>query len=146
MLKPLPTSIQTFKDLINGRFLYIDKTQDIYELIQGQKGVYFLARPRRFGKSLLISTLAEIFNGNKALFQGLWLYDSPYQWQSYPVIRIDFSRHAVKNAANLEQVIDYFLEGIAEENNITLRGFDYQSRFDNLILQLGRDRQVVILV
>lgn len=145
-LKPLPTSLQTFKDLIDGGYLYVDKTQHLYELIRYPKGVYFLARPRRFGKSLLISTLAEIFNGNKALFEGLWLDDSPYEWQAYPVICIDFSRHAVKSAAQLEDVIDYFLAGIADDYGIALKGFDYQSRFDNLIQQMGRDRQVVILI
>ncbi len=113
-LKPLPTSIQTFKDLIDGGYLYVDKTQYLYELIRYPKGVYFLARPRRFGKSLLISTLAEIFNGNKALCEGLWLDDSRYEWQTYPVIRIDFSRHAVKSAAELEEVLNYFLVGIAD--------------------------------
>ncbi|CAK8725097.1 AAA-ATPase-like domain-containing protein [Candidatus Electrothrix laxa] len=146
MLKPLPTSIQTFCDLINGGYLYIDKTQYLYELIRDPKGVYFLARPRRFGKSLLISTLDEIFQGNKELFKGLWLYDSPYQWQQHPVIRIDFSRHSVKNAAELERVLEYFLEEIAEDQGITLKGFDSQSRLDNLIRQMGRDRQVVILI
>ncbi len=146
MLKPLPTSIQTFRDLINGGYLYIDKTQYLYELIRDPKGVYFLARPRRFGKSLLISTLDEIFQGNKELFKGLRLYDSPYQWQQHPVIQIDFSRHAVKNAAELERVLEYFLEEIAEDHGIRLKGFDGQSRFDNLIRQMGRDRQVVILI
>ena len=57
MLKPLPVGIQTFRDIIDGGFLYIDKTRYIYELIRYPKGVYFLSRPRRFGKSLLISTL-----------------------------------------------------------------------------------------
>jgi hypothetical protein len=61
MLKPLPVGIQTFRDLIEGGFLYIDKTHHIYEMIRYSKGVYFLSRPRRFGKSLLISTLDEIF-------------------------------------------------------------------------------------
>ncbi len=87
MLKPLQASTYTFRDLIEGGFLYVDKTQYIYELIRYAKGVHFLSRPRRFGKSLLISTLAEIFRGNKELFQGLWLYESDYQWQTYPVIR-----------------------------------------------------------
>jgi hypothetical protein len=73
MLKPLPTSIQTFCDLINGGYLYIDKTKYLYELIRDPKGVYFLARPRRFGKSPLISTLDEIFQGNKELSQ--WQQD-----------------------------------------------------------------------
>jgi hypothetical protein len=57
MLKPLPVGIQTFSDIINGGFLYVDKTRWVYELVKYPKGVYFLARPRRFGKSLLISTL-----------------------------------------------------------------------------------------
>ncbi len=146
MLKPLPTSIQTFSDLINGGYLYIDKTQYLYELIRYPKGVYFLARPRRFGKSLLISTLDEIFQGNKELFKGVWLYDSPYQWQQHPVIRFDLSRHAVKDAAELERVLEYFLEEIAEDNGITLKGFDSQSRFDNLIRQMGRESQAVVLI
>ncbi|WLE95470.1 MAG: AAA family ATPase [Candidatus Electrothrix communis] len=118
MLNSLPTSIQTFCDLINGGYLYIDKTQYLYELIRDTKGVYFLASPCRFGKSLLISTLDEIFQGNKELFKGLWFYDSPYQWQPHPVIRIDFSRHAIKNAAELERVLEYFLEEIAEDHGI----------------------------
>ncbi|MCP4486360.1 MAG: AAA family ATPase [Gammaproteobacteria bacterium] len=142
-LKPLPTSTQTFRDLINGGYLYINKTQYLYELIRYPKGIYyFLARPRRFGESLLISTLDEIFNGNKEMFQGLWLHDSPYT----PIIHIDFSRHAVKNAAELERVLEYFLEEIAEDHGIRLKGFDGQSRFDNIIRQMGRDRQVVILI
>ena len=59
-LKPLPIGNQTFRDVVNGRYLYADKTKWIYELIRYPKGVYFLARPRRFGKSLLISFLATI--------------------------------------------------------------------------------------
>jgi hypothetical protein len=102
MLKPLPVGIQTFRDLIEGGFLYIDKTHHIYEMIRYSKGVYFLSRPRRFGKSLLISTLDEIFSGRRERFKGLWLYDSPYQWQRHPVIRFDFSRHSVNQAEQLE--------------------------------------------
>ncbi len=73
-LKPLPIGNQTFRKIIQGGYLYVDKTQHIYELIRYPTGVYFLSRPRRFGKSLLISTLDEIFQGNKELFKGLWLH------------------------------------------------------------------------
>ncbi len=146
MLKPLPTSIQTFKDLINGGFLYIDKTQYLYELIRYQKGVYFLARPRRFGKSLLISTLDEIFKGNKKLFQGLWLYDSPYQWPAHPVIRIDFSQESVNNGAELKDTIIAYLQDIAHDYNITLADGPYQRQFRWLIKQLALENQVVILI
>ncbi|MEZ4869060.1 MAG: AAA family ATPase [Caldilineaceae bacterium] len=146
MPKPVQVSSYTLRDILEGGYVYVDKTRDIYELIRYSKGAYFLARPRRFGKSLMISTLYEIFQGNKELFQGLWLYTSDYQWQSYPIIRLDFGRYGVNSAANLVQILDYFLEEIAQQHGITLRGFDYQSRFDNLIQQLGRERKVVILV
>jgi len=73
-LKPLPVSTSTFRKITQGGYLYVDKTQTIYEMIRYPAGVYFLSRPRRFGQSLLISTLDEIFQGNRELFQGLWLY------------------------------------------------------------------------
>jgi hypothetical protein len=146
MPKPLQPSTYTFRDLIDGGFLYVDKTRYLYELVRYAKGVYFLARPRRFGKSLMVSTLAEIFQGNRELFRGLWLDSSDYQWQVYPVIRLDFSQQSVKDADTLEKVIDLYNEEIAQNYGITLRGFDYQSRFRNLITQLGKERKVVILI
>ncbi|CAK8717442.1 AAA-ATPase-like domain-containing protein [Candidatus Electrothrix aarhusensis] len=146
MLNPLPTSIQTFCDLINGGYLYIDKTKYLYELVRYPKGVYFLARPRRFGKSLLISTLDEIFQGNKELFKGLWLYDSPYQWQQHPVIRIDFSRHRIRNEADLEVRIHRHLSLIARQYNIDLPDAPFDIQFEELILSLGAEKQVVILI
>ena len=146
MPKPIQASSYTFREIIEGGFIYVDKTRHIYELIRYNIGVYFLSRPRRFGKSLMISTLQEIFQGNRDLFQGLWLYESDYNWQTHPIIHIDFSRHGVKSAARLEQIIDYYVEEIAHEHDLTLRGFDYQTRFDNLIKQLGKQSRVVILI
>lgn len=146
MLKPVQASTYTFRTIIEGGYVYVDKTRYLYELVRQAAGIYFLARPRRFGKSLLISTLEALFKGEKDLFQGLWLSTSDYSWQTYPVIRLDFSRHAVKSAERLEQVIDYYIEEIALEHGLTLRGFDYQSRFENLIQQLGRTSKVVILI
>lgn len=146
MLKPLPFATQTFRKIVEDGLLYVDKTKHIYELIQHPDGVYFLSRPRRFGKSLLISTLEEIFKGEKELFRGLWLYESDYKWQSYPVLRIDFSWHNVTNADSLQVVIDSYLTELAEAHGIRLNGFDYQSRFRNLILQLGQKAKVVILI
>ena len=73
-MKKLPLGIQTFRKIIEEDFLYIDKTKDIFHLInRGQ--LFFLSRPRRFGKSLLVSILKEIFSGNKELFKGLYIYD-----------------------------------------------------------------------
>ncbi|OAD21789.1 hypothetical protein THIOM_002437, partial [Candidatus Thiomargarita nelsonii] len=87
-MKKLPLAIQTFSEIIEDGYLYVDKTQQIAELIQSK--YVFLSRPRRFGKSLLVSTLSEIFSGNQALFQGLYIYDK-IKWQAHPIIHIDFS-------------------------------------------------------
>ncbi|MEZ4731534.1 MAG: AAA family ATPase [Caldilineaceae bacterium] len=147
MPKPVQASTYTFRDIIENGFLYVDKTRYLYEMVRYGKGIYFLARPRRFGKSLMLSTLEEIFLGNRALFSGLWIDSTDYVWQRYPVIHMDFSANAVKSAAKLEQVIDYYVEGIALQYGVTLRGFDYQSRFGSLIQQLAaEDKKVVILI
>ncbi|MCI5123181.1 MAG: AAA family ATPase, partial [Candidatus Electrothrix sp. AR5] len=115
-------------------------------MIGDPKGVYFLARPRRFGRSLLISTLDEIFQGNKELFKGLWLYDGPYQWQQHPVIRIDFSRHRIRNEADLEVRIHRHLSLIARQYNINLPDAPFDIQFEELILSLVAEKQVVILI
>lgn len=89
-MQNLPIGIQTFSELILKNYVYIDKTNIIYNIITQGK-VYFLARPRRFGKSLLISTLQSIFEGKRELFKGLAIDQLDYDWTARPVIRIDFS-------------------------------------------------------
>jgi hypothetical protein len=90
MLKKLPIGIQTFRKIIDGNYLYIDKTQLALNIIEEYQYV-FLSRPRRFGKSLFLDTLHNIFEGNKELFEGLDIYDK-YNWEeSYPVIKIDWA-------------------------------------------------------
>jgi hypothetical protein len=89
-MKHLPIGLQTFRELILKNYVYVDKTGIIHQLITKGK-VYFLARPRRFGKSLLVSTLESIFQGKKELFQDLALSKLDYDWTIRPVIRIDFS-------------------------------------------------------
>ena len=89
IMKKFPIGIQTFSELIQEDYIYIDKTKNIYEMITTGK-CYFFARPRRFGKSLLVSTLAEIFSGNKELFAGFAISSLPYDWKKHPVIKIVF--------------------------------------------------------
>ncbi|MBU0765018.1 MAG: AAA family ATPase [Bacteroidetes bacterium] len=72
-MKKLPIGKQDFAVIRNDNYLYIDKTKYLFQLID-TGSVYFLSRPRRFGKSLTVSTLKEIFSGNKELFKGLWIY------------------------------------------------------------------------
>ncbi|MEA3417130.1 MAG: AAA family ATPase, partial [Thermodesulfobacteriota bacterium] len=88
-MKRLPVGIQTFRDIVQNDYLYVDKTEKIFDLVYNPKGVYFFSRPRRFGKSLLISTLNEIFEGEQELFKDLWIYKADYAWEKHPVIRID---------------------------------------------------------
>ncbi|MBU0763753.1 MAG: ATP-binding protein, partial [Bacteroidetes bacterium] len=142
-MKKLPIGKQYLAGLINDGYLYVDKTEIIYKLI-ATGSVYFLSRPRRFGKSLTVSTLMEIFSGNKELFKGLWIYDK-IDWKEYPVIHIDFSE-IIKKSVPVIDSINLRLNEIASENNITLRQKDYGLRFRELIRAVAADKPVVILI
>ena len=98
-VRKLPIGIQDFEYLRTDNCLYVDKTQYIYQLLQGKP--YFLGRPRRFGKSLFLSTLKAYFEGKKHLFEGLAIYELEKDWTQYPVIYIDFNRESYSN-------IDFF--------------------------------------
>lgn len=146
MPKQLPLSTYTFRDIVENNYLYVDKTQYFYQLLNAPKSSYFLSRPRRFGKSLLISTLAEILSGNKELFKGLWIYESDYDWAEYPIIRIDFSDLPITNAEELKLTLDHILEEQAQLYGLTLTGFNFQTKFRSLIRQIAETEQVVILI
>ena len=99
--KPLPVGLQTFSRLIEQKAVYVDKTRYLYSLINTAVNKYFFSRPRRFGKSLTISTLEAIFRGKKELFNGLWISENTdYDFEEYPVLRFDFSNIAHKNFKN----------------------------------------------
>ncbi len=142
-MKNLPIGIQEFKKLREGDFLYIDKTEFIYNLINSAS-YYFLSRPRRFGKSLLLNTIKEIFNGNKELFEGLWIYDK-IEWEKYPVIKISFSSMDYMHLG-LRNAIDNMLNDIADEYNLTLGKSSFSLKFKELIQKLSTDKKVVILI
>jgi len=99
----LPIGISDFKKLREQNFIYVDKTEYIYKLITEGGGYYFLSRPRRFGKSLLLSTLDYLFKGEKNLFKGLYIYNK-WNWEeSYPIIKIDFAETQVKSQKELQK-------------------------------------------
>ena len=104
-----PIGIQDFKSIIKDGYVYIDKTALIYQLVKGGK-IYFLSRPRRFGKSLLVSTLEYYFKGEKELFKGLAIDGLEQDWESYPVFHVDF------NSTNFEkgETLDAFIRGTVE--------------------------------
>ena len=84
----LPISMQTFREVRETGAYYVDKTEYIHRMVEGGKH-YFLSRPRRFGKSLLLDTIKELFEGNRQLFEGLFIHDK-WDWQARPVLRLDF--------------------------------------------------------
>ncbi len=131
--------------MIEGNYLYVDKTKDIYNLFADGGKYYFLSRPRRFGKSLLISTLKEIFSGNKAFFKGLWIYDK-IEWKTYPVIHIDFLGLRYKTENELIDALNYLIERNAENHGVELEEKAFDKRFNELIIKLSKKGKVVALV
>ena len=109
-----PIGIQSFDQVIEGGYLYIDKTKYIYDLAHGSKA-YFLGRPRRFGKSLLISTLECYFKGRKELFKGLTIDALETEWKEYPVIHLDFNGINYTKEGELESTLLSFVESLEEE-------------------------------
>jgi len=92
IMQKLPIGIQTFRDIREESYIYIDKTDIAYDLITSER-YFFLSRPRRFGKSLFLDTLKNIFEGKKELFEGLAIYDK-WDWsETYPVIKISYEKY-----------------------------------------------------
>jgi hypothetical protein len=147
-MKQLPLGRQSFEDLRNSNCLYIDKTEIIHRIISGGK-MYFLSRPRRFGKSLLLSTIEAIFEGKKNLFEGLYIYDR-WDWsQSYPVISIDWTQINHSTLEKMEENMMDFLRRIANSHQITLTSRSASGCFSELIESLhdkNGGKQVVILI
>lgn len=144
-MKKLPIGIQTFSHLIDDDYLYIDKTENIFNLLEEGGKYYFLSRPRRFGKSLLVSTLREIFSGNKELFKGLWIYDK-LDWQQHPVIHLDFLGLEYGTRKDLIKSLEYLVNKNAAHHGIQLQADGYDKRFKELISGLSKKNKVVILV
>ena len=103
-LKKLPVGIQTFSEIINKDYLYIDKTDIAQDLIENGQ-YYFLSRPRRFGKSLFLDTLRTIFSGDKEVFKGLSIYNNGYEFNKFPVIRISFNDGDFKTTKGFNQTL-----------------------------------------
>ena len=102
-VKPISTSTFTFSNLVGGGFVYVDKTARIHALAAVPSAQYFLARPRRFGKSLLVSTLKAIFQGRRELFRGLAIDSLPWDWTAIPVIHLDMGSSQARDADELRR-------------------------------------------
>ncbi|MCK5522796.1 MAG: AAA family ATPase [Thiomargarita sp.] len=131
----VPNSYSTLRCVFSYNTPYIDKTREIYQLITGSEYV-FLSRPRRFGKSLLVSTLYEIFSGKKALFKGLFIYDK-IEWQSYPIIHIDFSVIDYSSGTDLREGLIQLMNGINSEFQLGVDKRGFKSYFNHIIRALN---------
>ena len=147
-LKKCPVGIQTFENIIEGDYLYIDKTEYVYNLTHGAPKYFFLSRPRRFGKSLLTSTLKSYFEGKKELFKGLAMERLEKEWTQHPVLHFDMSlgKHLDKDA--LER---YLARRIAEHEKIygiTEPAVDNNDRLTELIRRAYEQtgQKVVVLI
>ena len=145
-MKDITSSVYSFENLIQGNFLYVDKTEYIWQLIRPARGMYFLSRPRRFGKSLTVSTLKAIFEGKKELFKDLAIYDKPYDWKPYPVIHLDLANCDIKTADELVEYLIDQLTNIADSFHLQLRGEQLSVCFENLINDIAVNGNVVIFV
>jgi hypothetical protein len=145
-MKQLALDTQSFEQLRKRQCLYVDKTEDIYRMITGGR-VYFLSRPRRFGKSLLVSTLEAIFKGKKELFEGFYIYDK-WDWEEYPVITIDWAGINHSTPKEMENSLVFRLQKNARDYRVTLKAKSAIGCFGELIesLQEKTGKDVVVLV
>ena len=144
MKRKLALGHQEFSEVIGNNCIYVDKTETIYKLVT-EGTYYFLSRPRRFGKSLIANTIKELHLGSKELFKGLWIYDK-WDWEkTYPVIKMSFSKIDYEKLG-LEVAIDDMLEDIAVEYNIALTKKTNGTKFEELIIKLSTNGQVVIII
>ena len=142
-----PIGLQNFEDLRKNNYLYVDKTHHIYNLATTGK-YYFLSRPRRFGKSLLISTLEAYFSGKKHLFEGLAIEDLETEWNEYPILHFDLNAKKFDAVEDLYELVGRQLERYELQYETVAVDQSLDGRFYNLVMSIAdrTHKRVVILV
>ena len=142
-----PIGIQSFEEIRNGGYVYVDKTALIYRLTSTGK-YYFLSRPRRFGKSLLVSTMEAYFSGRKELFEGLAMESLEKEWTEYPVLHLDLTGSSYTDISQLNISLDQHLRKWESLYDVTPVSEDLSSRFKDVIDAACRKigQKVVILI
>ena len=146
-MQKLPIGIQSFEGLRTDDFAYVDKTKLVYELIHNGKYI-FLSRPRRFGKSLLLSTLKAYFQGKRELFEGLAVSELEQEWESNPILYLDLNVGMYTSKEGLEEALNSNLVDWEEQYDTKLNSNDVAQRFKYIIKTLAQSsgKKVVILV
>jgi len=142
-----PIRIQTFEDIIRDNYAYVDKTRQAYILANSGK-YFFLSRPRRFGKSLLISTLDAYFKGQKELFRGLAMERLETKWEQYPILRLDLSDANYIDSESLETILSRYLYYWEDVYGANSREKSLSDRFAGVIMRAAAQtgKRVVMLV
>ena len=142
-----PIGIQNFEDLRRNGYKYVDKTNFVYKLTDEGK-YYFLSRPRRFGKSLFLSTLEAYFQGKKELFEGLAIYDLETEWKKYPIFHIDLNTANFREKDSLYNVLNDYLTGWEDKYGTRDSEVTLPLRFKGVIARAAEKegRGVVILI
>ena len=142
-----PIGIQNFEDLRRNGYAYVDKTQFVYKLADEGK-YYFLSRPRRFGKSLFLSTLEAYFQGKKELFEGLAIYEKETEWKQYPIFHIDLNTANFREEGSLYNVLNDYLTAWEDKYGTRESEVTLPLRFKGVIARAAEKegRNVVILV
>lgn len=147
MRKIYPIGIQTFADVVEGKYQYVDKSGYVYDIAHSFRYV-FLSRPRRFGKSLLTSTFHSFFEGNKALFEGLEAGRLEMEWAQYPVLHFDMSMAKHADVEKLHNILDYQLQLAEKKFGVGKTSGDENLRLTKLINECSEryGQKVVVLI
>ena len=142
-----PIGIQNFEEVRSKGYVYVDKTALMFKMVSEGK-YYFLSRPRRFGKSLLLSTLESYFQGEKALFEGLTVSELEQEWKRYPILHLDLNTEQYDTVEALENKLNLFLADIEDKYGRNLNEKSLGTRFEGSIRRVAEKEgaQVVILV
>lgn len=144
-IRKLPIGIQSFEKLRAGGYLYVDKTDLLYQLVQSGNP-YFLSRPRRFGKSLFLSTLEAYFQGKKHLFEGLAIEKLEQDWKVYPVLHFDFNAEKYESLESLYAILSRNLRRYEDVYGIDERDVTIADRFSSLIARASEQTGMPVVV
>ena len=147
-LKLYPVGIQTFEEIITRNLLYVDKTEYVYRMTHSGGKHFFLSRPRRFGKSLLVSTFKSYFQGKKELFKGLAIEKLEKDWTEYPVLHFSMAGGKHMEKDQLERYLDFELNKLEKLFGIDTPRQDPNTRLADLIIKAYQQtgKQVVVLI
>ncbi|ABR30334.1 ATP-binding protein [Thermosipho melanesiensis] len=145
-MKKLPIGVQDYREIVEENYVYVDKTKYLYDLMTSGK-FYFLSRPRRFGKSLTISTLYYIFKGEKELFRGTYIYDK-WDFKEYPIIKLDMSDNTLSTYEKFLESLHNKFNELYSKHGLQATTDDLPTMFGNLITELNakyRERVVILI-